>query len=73
MSDPIDRAQENQLNQVKVKPRDYSAPSLSECEECGNDIPPERQALGAVTLCIECKRKAEIKSNQYYWGRPLKR
>ncbi len=73
MSDPIDRAQENQLNQVKVKPRDYSAPSLSECEECGNDIPPERQALGAVTLCIECKRKAEIKSNQYYWGRSLKR
>ena len=73
MSDTIDRAQENQLNQVKVKPRDYSAPSLSECEECGNDIPPERQALGAVTLCIECKRKAEIKSNQYYWGRSLKR
>ena len=73
MSDPIDRAQENQLNQVKVKPRDYSTPSLAECEECGNDIPPERQKLGAVTLCIECKRKAEIKSNQYYWGRPLKR
>ena len=73
MSDPIDRAQENQLNQVKVKPRDYSTPSLAECEECGNDIPPERQALGAVTLCIECKRKAEIKSNQYYWGRSLKR
>ena len=66
MSDPIDRAQENQLNQVKVKPRDYSAPSLSECEECGNVIPPERRKLGAVTLCIECKRKAEIKSNQYY-------
>ena len=73
MSDPIDRAQENQLNQVKVKPRDYSAPSLSECEQCGNDIPLERQKLGAVTLCIECKRKAEIKSNQYYWGRSLKR
>ena len=73
MSDPIDRAQENQLNQVNIKPRDYSAPSLSECEECGNDIPPERQKLGAVTLCIECKRKAEIKSNQYYWGRSLKR
>lgn len=44
MSDPIDQAQLNQLNQVKVKPRDYSIPSLAECEECGNDIPPERQA-----------------------------
>ncbi len=73
MSDPIDQAQLNQLNQVKVKPRDYSIPSLAECEECGNDIPPERQALGAVTLCIECKRKAETKSNRYYWGRSLKR
>ena len=65
MSDPIDRAQENQLNQVKVKPRDYSAPSLAECEECGNYIPPERQALGAVTLCIECKSLEERYANRY--------
>ena len=65
MSDPIDRAQENQLNQVNIKPRDYSAPSLSECEECGNDIPPERRKLGAVTLCIECKTKEERHANRY--------
>lgn len=65
MSDPIDRAQENQLNQVNIKPRDYSAPSLTECSECGNDIPPERQALGAVTLCIECKSLEERHANRY--------
>lgn len=65
MSDPIDRAQENQLNQVNIKPRDYSIPSLAECEECGNDIPPERQALGAVTLCIECKSLEERYANRY--------
>lgn len=65
MSDPIDRAQENQLNQVKVKPRDYSAPSLTECSECGNDILPERQKLGAVTLCIECKTKEERHTSHY--------
>lgn len=65
MSDPIDRAQENQLNQVNIKPRDYSAPSLFECEECGNDIPPERQKLGAVTLCIECKSLEERYANRY--------
>ena len=65
MSDPIDRAQENQLNQVKVKPRDYSTPSLAECEKCGNDIPPERQKLGAVTLCIECKTKEERHASHY--------
>ena len=65
MSDPIDRAQENQLNQVNNKPRDYSAPSLTECSECGNDIPPERQKLGAVTLCIECKSLEERYANRY--------
>ena len=65
MSDPIDRAQENQLNQVNIKPRDYSAQSLSECEECGNAIPAERQKLGAVTLCIECKSLEEKHANRY--------
>ena len=65
MFNKIDQAQINQLNQVKVKPRDYSTPSLSECEECGNDIPPERQALGAVTLCIECKTLHEKNANHY--------
>ncbi|ENU30767.1 hypothetical protein F991_01453 [Acinetobacter sp. CIP-A165] len=65
MSDPIDRAQENQLNQVNIKPRDYSTPSLAECEKCGNDIPPERQKLGAVTLCIECKSLEERHANRY--------
>ncbi|MDC3808687.1 TraR/DksA C4-type zinc finger protein [Acinetobacter baumannii] len=65
MSDPIDRAQENQLNQVNIKPRDYSTPSLDECEQCGNDIPPERKKLGAVTLCIECKSLEERHANRY--------
>lgn len=65
MSDPIDQAQLNQLNQVKVKQQDYSIASLSECKECGNDIPPERQKLGAVTLCIECKTKQERNANGY--------
>ncbi|MFN4186535.1 MAG: TraR/DksA C4-type zinc finger protein [Acinetobacter johnsonii] len=65
MSDPIDRAQENQLNQVKVQPRDYSTPSSAECIECGNDIPPERQKLGAVTLCVECKSLEERYANRY--------
>lgn len=65
MSDIIDRAQENQLNQVKVKPRDYSTTSLIECEKCGNDIPPERQKFGAVTLCVECKNHEEKNANRY--------
>ncbi|CAM3018804.1 TraR/DksA C4-type zinc finger protein [Acinetobacter celticus] len=65
MSKKFDEAQLNQLNQVKVIPRDYSIPSLSECEECGNEIPQERQALGAVTLCVDCKSIAEQRARQY--------
>ena len=65
MTDLIDVAQELQLKQVNIQPRNYSTPSLSECEECGNAIPPERQKLGAVTLCIECKTKEERHANRY--------
>lgn len=65
MSKKFDIAQQNQLDQVHVVPRDYSVPSLSECEECGNDIPPERQKLGAVTLCIECKSLEERHASHY--------
>lgn len=65
MSKKFDIAQQNQLDQVHVVPRDYSTPSLTECEQCGNDIPPERQKLGAVTLCIECKSLEERYANRY--------
>jgi len=65
VSKKFDIAQQNQLDQVHVVPRDYSTPSLDECEQCGNDIPPERQKLGAVTLCIECKSLEERHANRY--------
>lgn len=65
MSDSIDQAQMNQLNQVRIQPRDYNKPSLTECEECSNDIPIQRQRYGAVTLCIECKNKQEQHTKRY--------
>lgn len=65
MTDLIDVAQELQLKQVNIQPRNYSTPSLSECEKCGNAIPPGRQKLGAVTLCIECKSLEEKHANRY--------
>lgn len=59
MTDIIDTAQQHQLDQFQRKPKDYSIPSLAECEDCGNDIPPERQAYGGITLCIECQSALE--------------
>ena len=61
MADIIDIAQQRQLEQIRIQPKDYSQPSLSECEECGNDIPPERQKYGAVTLCVACQSNLELK------------
>lgn len=35
--------------------RKASKPSLSECKECGEDIPEARQkAVPGVELCLEC-------------------
>jgi phage/conjugal plasmid C-4 type zinc finger TraR family protein len=37
-----------------------SAPSLSECESCGEEIPLARQkAVPGVTMCIDCKQRHE--------------
>ena len=36
-------------------------PSLSHCEECGDDIPTERQRLiPGVRLCVYCKQSQEL-------------
>ncbi|MFW2077512.1 TraR/DksA C4-type zinc finger protein [Acinetobacter sp. ULE_I010] len=66
MSDPIDQAQLNQLNQVQRTPKDYSVVSLKVCDECENEIPLERQRYGAITLCIECKNKQEQQAKRYF-------
>lgn len=63
MTDIIDIAQQRQLDQVQRKPKDYTTPSCTECE-CGNEIPPERQAYGGITLCIECQSALERTQGQ---------
>lgn len=65
MSKKFDIAQQNQLDQVQVTLQDFSLPSLTECEDCGNEIPIERQRYGAVTLCFECKSKKEKYERRY--------
>lgn len=40
--------------------------TLSECTQCGNEIPLERQrALPGVRLCVECKRIEECEVRLY--------
>ncbi|MFY5898693.1 conjugal transfer protein TraR [Acinetobacter pittii] len=46
--------------------KDFSRPSLTECEECGNDISIERQRYGSVTLYVERKNTQEKLSKGYF-------
>jgi len=37
-----------------------SGPSLTHCEECGDEIPePRRQAIPGVRLCVACQAEAD--------------
>lgn len=51
MADDIDRAQERQelkmAARLQIVPR-FDAPSLAEYDDCGEDIPSQRQAIGGV-------------------------
>ena len=37
----------------------FNKPSLKECQECGEDIPPKRQLIGGVTRCFDCQNHLE--------------
>ncbi|WP_460125283.1 TraR/DksA C4-type zinc finger protein [Pseudomonas sp. H3_G09] len=34
-------------------------PSLTHCQDCDNEIPPARQALGGKTRCVPCQADFE--------------
>lgn len=58
MTDIIDQANDvAQLNieRAIAKAPKFDRPSLTECEDCGEPIPPERQKLGSVIYCIDCQ------------------
>lgn len=64
---PFDRAQALEQRQrdqaiaaalAQVRP---TGPSLTHCEDCDNEIPPARQALGGMTRCVPCQTVHEGK------------
>lgn len=36
-----------------------------ECDECGNEIPAPRRALGGVKFCVACQQVIELKKAHY--------
>jgi len=65
MADQIDRAQQNQADQIQesLTRREVKrplGPSLEICLGCGGEIPEERrQAIPGCTRCIECQSEVE--------------
>jgi len=49
------------LDSVRQKlAKQRSQPSLTECDDCGEDIPEARRlAVPGVTMCIYCQAKSE--------------
>lgn len=57
-----DFAQELELKEYENTQRRAIQPkraSLSHCEDCGDEIPLERQKAGSITRCIECQEEFE--------------
>ena len=62
MADDIDRAQERQDLEMAARmqmAQRFDKPSLAECDECGEEIPAERRAIGGVTRCVDCQNHFE--------------
>ena len=50
------------LDQALAAFQPATGESLSECEECGNEIPEARQkAVKGCTLCVACKEVMEAR------------
>ncbi|MDI3183559.1 TraR/DksA family transcriptional regulator [Pseudomonas fluorescens] len=64
---PFDRAQaleqrqrDQAINaQLAQARRESAGPSLTHCQDCDNEIPPARQALGGKTRCVPCQSSFE--------------
>lgn len=47
-------------NEIAASRKDmYDGPSLSHCEECGDDIPEARRLAVACKLCVHCQEEFE--------------
>ena len=65
MVDWFDRAQAQEqrerdktIEAQLARPRP-SGPSRTHCQECDNEIPAARQALGGMTRCVPCQSVVE--------------
>lgn len=56
VNEQIEASISDELARMQARPRPVGD-SLAECAECGDDIPPARQAaIPGVKLCVSCQQ-----------------
>ena len=70
MVDWFDRAQAQEQRErdkaieAQLARRRPSGPSRAHCQECDNEIPAARQALGGIVRCVPCQTTFEKGSHR---------
>ncbi|WP_252962923.1 TraR/DksA C4-type zinc finger protein [Psychrobacter sp. PSP] len=69
MADDIDLAQDRidaeMTARLRVLPT-FNIPSLLDCQDCGEEIPSKRRAIGGVRRCFDCQKHHE--SSVRFWN-----
>jgi len=60
--------EQDRLNHSLAERVNFQGESEEFCMNCGNEIPPQRRALGNVKLCIDCQTHVEGNSKHYRGG-----
>lgn len=64
-ADIAEQLSSEQLQQSLANRSQFTQASYFECEDCGDDIPEQRRAIGGVTRCISCQSICESKSKHF--------
>lgn len=62
MADDIDLAGERIDAEMQARLRvlpTFNTASLLECQDCGEEIPSKRRAIGGVKRCVDCQNHFE--------------
>ena len=72
MTDIIDQANDvaqQTIERALLNAPKFDRPSRTECEECGEPIPPERQKMDGVIYCIDCQTYMERQKRIFSHGK----
>ena len=72
MTDIIDQANDvaqQSIERAIANAPKFNCPSLTECKDCGEPIPPERQKMGGVIYCIDCQTYMERQKRIFSHGK----